>query len=74
MTHRRRCSRERQQLQIKAQANGIVLGITLIFAEMARRNSQPGDMWPSVLNDAAQKQAQEFCASFLALAVHNVLC
>jgi len=65
--------RQGQRLQVEAQASGIVLAGLLVTGFLTCRNSQPGDMWCSVLTDVTQKQAQDFWFSMLKVGIHAVL-
>jgi hypothetical protein len=63
----------RQNLKVQAQVDGIYSGLFALLSWIRCRNSEPDDILCAVLNEMAQKQAQDFFASSASYAAYTLL-
>lgn len=69
----RQMRRDNKQLLAKAQADGFMFGALFLTKLFACQNSEPNDMWCSVLTDVTEKQAKQFVESSAKYGVHTML-
>lgn len=64
---------ERHNLEVKAQAEGLVFGLAMLVKELSCKGSQPGSPWCYALNKMVEEKAKDFGSSVAALTIYDAM-